>query len=174
MRTRIINSYENVKYEDKNQNKKDYDKSKENEEEIKDCEIFINDKKINFTYYYKFLSAGNYIIKYKFKKLLKITNFMFADCNSLISLDLSNFNTQNITDMSSMFSNCKSLKSLDLSNFNTQNVIDMSCMFSSCNSLTSLNLSNFDTQNVTDMSSMFYNCNSLIFKIIKIINNNII
>ena len=37
---RIINSYEN---EDKN--KKDYDKSKENEEEIKDCEIFINEKK---------------------------------------------------------------------------------------------------------------------------------
>ena len=41
LKTRIINSYENVKYEDKN--KKDYDKSKENEEEIKDCEIFIND-----------------------------------------------------------------------------------------------------------------------------------
>ena len=82
--TRIINSYENIKYE----NKKDYDKSKENEEEIKDCEIFINDKKINFTYYYKFSNAGNYIIKYKFKRLLKITNFMFADCNSLTKLNL--------------------------------------------------------------------------------------
>ena len=87
--TRIINSYENVKYED--YDKEDYDKSKENEEEIKDCEIFINDKKINFTYYYKFESAGNYIIKYKFKKLLKITNYMFADCNSLTTLNLSNF-----------------------------------------------------------------------------------
>ena len=84
--TRIINSYENIKNEDKN--KKDYDKNKENEEEIKDCEIFINDKKINFTYYYKFPNAGNYIIKYKFKRLLKITNFMFADCNSLITLNL--------------------------------------------------------------------------------------
>ena len=65
--TRIINSYENVKYEDKN----NYDKSKENEEEIKDSEIFINDKKINFTHYYKFPNAGKYIIKYKFKRLLK-------------------------------------------------------------------------------------------------------
>ena len=41
--TRIINSYENV-----NKNKKDYDKSKENEEDIKESEIFINDKKIKF------------------------------------------------------------------------------------------------------------------------------
>ena len=45
--TRIINSYENVNNEDK----KDYDKSKENEKEIKESEIFINDKKIKFTYY---------------------------------------------------------------------------------------------------------------------------
>ena len=71
---RIINSYENVKYKDKN--KKDYDKSKENEKEIKDCEIFINNKKINFTYYYKFPSASNYIIKYKFKRLLNLLNLI--------------------------------------------------------------------------------------------------
>ena len=48
---------------------------------------------------------------------------MFADCNSLISINLSNFNTQNVTNMSNMFYKCKSLTSLDLSNFNTQNVI---------------------------------------------------
>ena len=34
-----------------------------------------------------------------------------------------------------MFWGCKSLISLDLSNFNTQNVTDMGCMFSGCNSL---------------------------------------
>ena len=42
-----------------------------------------------------------------------------------ISLDLSNFNTQNVTNMVGMFYSCESLKSLDLSNFNTQNVTDM-------------------------------------------------
>ena len=31
------------------------------------------------------------IIKYKFKRLLKITNFMFADCNSLITLNFFNY-----------------------------------------------------------------------------------
>ena len=49
-----------------------------------------------------------------------------------------------------MFSACKSLTSINLSNFNTQNVTNMSYMFSECKSLTSINLSNFNTQNVTN------------------------
>ena len=69
LRKRIINSYENVK--------KEYpgiidDNSKKKEKNIKSCEIFINNKKINFTYFYNFPKAGNYIIKYKFKNLLNI------------------------------------------------------------------------------------------------------
>ena len=50
---RIINSFENAKRENPDCN---WDKieMKENEEEIKDCEIYINDKKIDFTYYYTF------------------------------------------------------------------------------------------------------------------------
>ena len=60
-----------------------------------------------------------------------------------------------------MFSNCSSLINLNLSNFNTKIVIDMSWMFFGCISLNDLNLSNFNTQNVTDMSGMFLNCNSL-------------
>ena len=50
---------------------------------------------------------------------------MFYGCNSLSSLDLSNFNTQNVTDMGYMFAGCNSLSSLNLSNFNTQNIINM-------------------------------------------------
>ena len=38
-----------------------------------------------------------------------------------------------------MFSECSSLTSLNLSNFNTNNVEDMSEMFYGCSSLTSLN-----------------------------------
>ena len=47
-----------------------------------------------------------------------------------------------------------------LSNFNTQNVTNMSYMFYYCNSLAKINISNFNTQNVTNMSHMFYYCNS--------------
>ena len=50
-----------------------------------------------------------------------------------------------------MFYNCNSLSSLNLSNFNTQNVTNMQYMLSDCISLTSLNLSNFNNQNVTNM-----------------------
>ena len=39
-----------------------------NEKEIKNCEIYINDKKITFDYFYNFNKEGTYIIKYVFKK----------------------------------------------------------------------------------------------------------
>ena len=61
--------------------------------------------------------------------------------------------------MRDMFSNCSSLTSLNLSNFNTNNVNDMNSMFSFCSSLTSLNLSNFNTNNVNDMNSIFKGLN---------------
>jgi len=78
-----------------------------------------------------------------------------------MSLDLSNFNTTNVTNMCRMFVNCKSMSSLDLSSFNTANVMDMRGMFYGCESLAILDISNFNTSNVTDMSQMFSGCHSL-------------
>ena len=60
--------------------------------------------------------------------------------------------------MDGMFSGCSSLKELNLNNFNTINVTNMSWMFSGCSSLKELNLINFNTNNVTDMSWMFSEC----------------
>ena len=51
--------------------------------------------------------------------------------------------------MQEMFINCSSLTSLNVSNFNTNNVKDMHYMFYNCSTLTSLNLSNFNIYNVT-------------------------
>ena len=158
---RIINSFENVKRELKL--KDDDDFKYLNEKEIKEnIEIKINGKIIEFTYYYKFNKEGKNIIEYSFKNILTKACFMFYDCISLINLDFSKFNTQNVINMSYMFYNCYSLISLDLSKFNTQKVNDMSYMFYQCKSLKSLDLSNFNTQNVTKMNSMFMSCNSLI------------
>ena len=65
-----------------------------------------------------------------------------------------------------MFSRCSSLKELNLSNFNTNNVINMSKMFSGCSSLKELNLSIINTNNVTNMRWMFSGClDELKFKI---------
>ena len=85
-------------------------------------------------------------------------SFMFSECRKLFTLDLSNFDTSNVTSMQQMFCYCESLTSLDLSNFNTSNVTNMTVMFLGCSSLTSLDLSNFDTSKVTDSLNMFYYC----------------
>ena len=87
--------------------------------------------------------------------------WMFHDCRSLTTLELSGFDTANVQYMDNMFDNCNSLTSLDLSSFDTANVQDMDNMFYGCESLTSLDLSSFDTANVQDMDNMFYNCMSL-------------
>ena len=92
---------------------------------------------------------------------VKEMSWMFYNCSSLTTLDVSNFSTANVTYMGSMFDGCRSLTTLDVSNFNTANVTDMSAMFFGCRSLTTLDVSNFNTANVTAMSLMFYLCNSL-------------
>ena len=88
-------------------------------------------------------------------------NAMFLGCSSLISLDVSKFDTSQVTDMKYMFYKCSSLTSLDVSNFDTSQVTNMSAMFLECSGLTSLDVSKFDTSKVTNMSMMFYTCNSL-------------
>ncbi|WP_185500908.1 BspA family leucine-rich repeat surface protein, partial [Listeria innocua] len=80
---------------------------------------------------------------------------LFYACTELTSLDLSNFDTSQVTIMRAMFYGTSSLTSLDLSNFDTSQVTDMSIMFSRLSSLTSLDLSNFDTSRVTNMIGMF-------------------
>ena len=87
---------------------------------------------------------------------------LFSNCESLTQLDLSNWDTSNITDMCYMFRECTNLTQLDVSNFNTSNVTNMNRMFYKCESLTELDISNFDTSNVTSMGAMFYKCQSLI------------
>ena len=63
--------------------------------------------------------------------------------------------------MSHMFYECWNLTNLNLSSFDTKNVTDMSGMFYECSNLTNLNLSSFDTKNVTYMSLMFSGCSKL-------------
>ena len=70
-------------------------------------------------------------------------------------LDLSNFDTSRVNDMSSMFSG-SAATALDLSSFDTSKVTNMDSMFSYSNA-PNLNLSSFDTSNVTNMSYMFQN-----------------
>ena len=60
-----------------------------------------------------------------------------------------------------MFKNCSSLKNINLSNFNTNKVNDISYMFYECSSLININLSNVNTNKVSDISYIFYGCKKL-------------
>ena len=71
---------------------------------------------------------------------------MFYECSSLSALDLSTFNTSNVTDMRSMFCGCSSLSTLDLSTFNTSNVTVMRCMFYGCSSLSNIRYNKDDKE----------------------------
>jgi lipoprotein len=80
---------------------------------------------------------------------------------NILELDLSNFDTSKVANMSHMFNGMRNLTTLNLSNFNTSNVTDMGGMFFNMTNLTTLNLSNFDTSEVTNMGSMFYGISNL-------------
>ena len=93
----------------------------------------------------------------------KVTDmsYMFKGCSALTSLDVTKFDTRNVTNMEGMFSSCSKLTSLDVTNFNTVNVKNMMKMFAGCQALTSLDVTNFNSENVTNMNRMFYKCSKL-------------
>ena len=144
------------------------------EDEASDCEIKLwLDPTDKTAYYYAepekvYLNTDSSKMFYDMRNftMLNLSNFdtsqvtnmqyMFSDTTKLTTLDLSNFDTSKVTDMKYMFNEMYSLTSLNLSSFNTSNVTDMSCMFAHMFRLTSLNLSNFDTSKVTNMGAMFY------------------
>ena len=102
----------------------------------------------------------NLVTNKTFEKMTSMQN-MFANCSGLTNLDVSNFDTSNVTYMGDMFAYCSGLTSLDVSKFDTSNVTYMYGMFEGCSGLTSLDVSNFDTSKVTGMSRMFEGCSGL-------------
>jgi len=92
-------------------------------------------------------------------------NFMFQNCESLTSVDVSHFNTKNVAFMEYMFSGCSSLKSLNLLNFNTENVEKLNSVFQGCSSLESIDLSTWNTKNIKNIEYLFARCSSLTYQI---------
>ena len=65
-----------------------------------------------------------------------------------------------------MFFSCSSLKKLNLDNFNTINISNMSYMFNKCPLLNEIIVSRINTSNLLDKSFTFYGClDELISKI---------
>ena len=88
---------------------------------------------------------------------------MFYNCHALTTLNVSNFDTQNVTNMSNMFTDCSALTTLDVSNFDTKNVTDMSWMFSFNPALTTIYASDkFVTTACEKGQNMFKDCTNLV------------
>lgn len=81
-------------------------------------------------------------------------NFYSFSNNNITSLDLSKWDTSNVTYMSTMFDSSK-FTDLNLSGWNTSKVTEMKDMFSSTKNLKKLDLSTWNVSNVTNMQNMF-------------------
>ena len=82
--------------------------------------------------------------------------YLFSYCNLE---ELPQINTSNITNMSSLFSYNKAT-TLDLSGFDTSNVTDVNYMFNGCENL--IEIPYFDMSNIQHVNEMFQNCQALI------------
>ena len=153
--TKDIYFLDNTSYIDENGIEHYHDGLKElNESNV---QLYINDLETKFKKHYIF-SRANYKIKLIIKTKMTSCKNMFNGCSNLIKIDLSSFDTKNVTDMSGMFEECRNLKNLNLSSLNTEKVTDMSYMFCNCNKLENIDLSSFNTKNVINMKGMFLGC----------------
>ena len=79
---------------------------------------------------------------------------MFTICMKLMSVDVSGFNTEKVTNMSGMFWDCEAMTSIDVSSFNTANVTNMSSMFGECGKLVTIYVGdNWNTEKVSSINS---------------------
>lgn len=85
---------------------------------------------------------------------------IFRDWQTLTQLDVRGFDTSNVTDMTAAFCGLR-LTSLDVSNFNTSKVTNMTQVFYAAYNLNPIDVSKWNTSNVTTMNQMFHSCRSL-------------
>ena len=124
-------------------------------------ELLIGGIKRKYQPYFKPSEKGSYEIILKFSIYFNNCSHMFSSCKQIKRIDLSNFKTNEVTDMSYMFYFCTNLKEINLSNLNTKNVKNMSNMFSYCAKLSLIKASSFNIQKVNNMKEMFLNCRNL-------------
>ena len=123
--------------------------------------IYINGipKRVNYSHYLN--ETDNFVILI-WNSNINDCHSMFSGCSQITEIDLSNFNSSEITSISSMFEGCTKLQYINFTNFGTSKVINMADTFMHCWKLVSIDLSGFDTSKVENMKYMFYSCSSLV------------
>lgn len=81
--------------------------------------------------------------------------------HNLESIDVSNWDTSNVVNFFAMFDESYKIKVIDVSKWNTSSAENMNWMFCRCSSITTLDVSKWNTSNVKNMAHMFMMCSSL-------------
>lgn len=87
--------------------------------------------------------------------------YAWAHCYSLVDLDISEFYTPNITNLTAAFAYCLRLKELDLRHWDLKKVTSMDSTFINSRLLKKIDLSNCDTLVLTNLNAAFSGCTSL-------------
>ena len=143
------------------------------------CKMFYQIDRLESIFFTKKLDTKNIVSMER----------MFVHCDSLKSINMFYFNTENVKNLeyfmyssinleslklpkskasnlvkaNYMFNECKKLNSIDFTNFivDSNNLAEFHGVFQSCNQLEYVNLTNFNLQEVTDMGELFSDCHSL-------------
>ena len=136
-------------------------------------------------------SSRESITSARFEPGVKATDldYLFAHCDNLVTADLSNLDTSEVTSLTHTFFgcksledivglgspeskvkpenmhemcwNCQSLKGFDFSGIDGSDLTEAGFLFSMCSSLESVNLSGFSAPNMTGFVGLFLGCSSL-------------
>lgn len=100
-------------------------------------------------------------------QVTSMVNF-FSGCSSLTEIDVSSFDTSNVTTMESMFRNygggilpSKLRRIIGIEKFNTSKVTTMRYMFQGQNLLTELNIGGWNTPKLNNLADCFNGCASI-------------
>ena len=100
-------------------------------------------------------------------QVTSMANF-FNGCSSLTEIDVSSFDTSNVTTMEGMFRNygggvlpSKLRRIIGIEKFNTSKVTTMRYMFQGQNLLTELNIGGWNTPKLNNLSDCFSGCSNL-------------
>ena len=119
-----------------------------------------NDEYINKDFYPQpNVEQGENNIKIlKWNEKILDCSYMFLNA-SIITIDLSKFDTSEVTSMEYMFKNCKNLTNFNLNNNNLSNLKTMEGIFYNCNNLISITFENIDFNELTSLNEIFTDTN---------------
>lgn len=111
-----------------------------------------------------FRSKADNITSITFRKGVNIpvnASYLFYNCANLRTVNMTQADFYNTTNISNMFNGCTNLTSVIIDGIKIPSVKDMSNLFKNCTSLSHISVNNIDVSNVSIMDGAFQGCTNL-------------